>query len=340
MKTRLKSSCLLLVFCLSLSFIDAAIISGRMDQYNLGAWAYKQHNSICALIYPAIANGQLKTIGFEGKTLSKADALRKMEQKAAVFISTNSDDPTQGYDTSYFIPLNENFYGFAVTGQQVKVRTDKQAKELVFAAAEFSKLLNAEQSLYLELYKTEGLLLMERIPVKSLMLMLDFNLLLHLEGKQSTAKLYKNDSLNSVFSDYDKANRGTTDYPVFLSTDPNDPTVGRDTFVQVPLAESIKDSSKYQCLYFVINGDASNLHLEALSAGFMVTLSDMQTGLNLYYGFLRYKTISSIKPAEKALIESSLLCLIEGRLLPFNSDYDAYMEKFKLQEEAAHKKQR
>lgn len=330
----------LLLFLLTFNQADAAIISGRMDQYNLGAWAYKQHNSICALIYPAIANGQLKTIGFEGKTLGKADALRKMEQKATVFISTNSDDPTQGYDTSYYIPLNENFYAFAVTGQQVKVRTDKQAKELVFAAAEFNKLLSAEQSLYLNLYKNNSLVLLDGIPETSQLLMQDINLRLHLEGKLAGTKLYKTDSLTSVFSEYDKANRGSTEIVAFISTDPNDPTIGRDTTMYMPLAETMKGSDNYQCIYFILNGDASNLHLEALSAGFMVTLSDMQTGLNLYYGFMRYKTISNINPDEKALIESSLLCLIEGRLLPFNSDYDAYMEKFKLQEEAAHKKQR
>jgi hypothetical protein len=82
----------------------------------------------------------------------------------------------------------------------------------------------------------------------------------------------------------------------------------------------------------------NNVHLEALSAGYMITLSEMNFKLNMYYGFIRFKQIKDLSAGEKALIGSSLLSFMEGRLLPFNSDYDYYMEKFNLSAEAASKK--
>lgn len=328
----------LIVLCQSFIPAQAGIVSGRLDEFYLGSWACMQHNAICAQIYPSVMNGKLKTINADNKQLNKEQALRLLEDKVIAFVSTSSTDPTAGYDTTYFAPRTSHFHSFVLTEKEVMVKTGLNSQTMVFSLSEFNSLLNTDMRLYLDFYKTGQEVLYSSIPARSSVIMRDINIKLHKEGKSPSSKVYRTDSLTGLYSQEEKDSRGITEYPAFISTDPDDLSVGRDTTVVVQLEESMKDSSRYQTLFFAMHGSASHLKLTGLSAGYMVSVGGF--GLSLHYGFLEYGSIKSLSSAERALVESSLVHLIEDRVLPFGNGYTEYLENFSLIDIAEAKKVR
>jgi hypothetical protein len=311
--------------------IQAKTIPARFSQYELGAWAYRQHIALSELILPAILNNKLKALSFNGKSLAANEGHKFFEQEVVAFISTNNDDPTKGYDTTFIAPITEPFYSFEIYKTRIDVQTSKNGPKVSFDYLQFQKLMNEEMKQYLGMYAVNQVVYLESIPQSSANILIRFNKQLFDEGQKPTSILFKTDSLISTFTASEKLSRGSYDYPAFVSTDPNDPSKGHDTLVTVPASVTLNDSSNYQYLYYVLKGNASNLHLEAISAAYMLPIQDFQ--LSFYQGFMKYKGIMSLSTFEKAFLESMVLFQIEIRLLPQGGEFDAYIEKFNLKEE-------
>jgi len=311
--------------------IQAKTIPARFSQYELGAWAYRQHIALSELILPAILNNKLKALSYNGKSLAANEGHKFFEQELVAFISTDNDDPTKGYDTTFIAPITDPFYSFEIYKTRIDVQTSKNAPKVSFDYLQFQKLMNEEMKQYLGMYAVNQVVYLESIPKSSANILIRFNKQLFDEGQKPTSILYKTDSLISTFTASEKLSRGSYDYPAFVSTDPNDPSKGHDTLVTVPASVTLNDSSNYQYLYYVLKGNASNLHLEAISAAYMLPIQDFQ--LSFYQGFMKYKGIASLTAFEKAFLESMVLFQIETRLLPQGGELEGYLEKFNLKEE-------
>lgn len=311
--------------------IQAKTIPARFSQYELGAWAYRQHIAISEMVLPAILNNKLKALSFNDKPIAANEGHKFFEQEVVAFISTDNDDPTKGYDTTFIAPITDPFYSFEIYKTRIDVQTSKNAPKVSFDYLQFQKLMNEEMKQYLGMYAVNQVVYLENIPQSSANILIRFNKQLFEEGQKSTSILFKTDSLNSSFTASEKLSRGSYDYPAFVSTDPNDPSKGHDTLVTVPASATLNDSSNYQYIYYVLKGNASNLHLEAISAAYMLPIQDFQ--LSFYQGFMKYKGVMTLSAFEKAFLESVVLFQIEIRLLPQGGEFDAYIEKFNLKEE-------
>jgi hypothetical protein len=325
-----KIICVGLLIIASLQ-IQAKTIPSRFSQYELGAWAYRQHLEISELIYPAITNKKLKALSYDGKSIAAEEGHKFFEQEVVAFLSTDNEDPTKGHDTTFIAPITEPFYSFAIYKTRIDVQTSKNAPKISFDYLQFQKLLNEEMKQYLGIYAVNQVVYLNNIPQSSANILISFNKRLYSEGQKTTTTLYKTDSLISTFTQIEKSNRGIYDYPAFVSTDPNDPAKGHDTLVSVPASVTLDDSSNYQYIYYVLKGDASNLHLEAISAAYMLPIQLFK--LSFFHGFMKYKTIMSLTAYEKAFLESMILFQIETRLLPQGGELDTYLEKFNLKAE-------
>ena len=336
MKIKLQ---LLLVSVLLLNAlnISASKITGNLDAYQIGNWAMKQHNSICAQIYPAIASGKTKALN-----MSKDGALELISTTYPVFISTNPDDPTEGYDSVIAYPQYGEFVQF-IQGPKsfwVKPTLEKQAIEL---DVRFLTLLNAEQKLYLKLYQSKGDIRYENIPSKSAELLLNLNLKLHKDGIKPITILYKNDSFKSTYTLQEKKNRGGNEMLVFIQTDPNDPTIGIDSVYYTSYNETASDTSKYQAICFVMSQTGAAFKLEALSAGFENTSyynSNYFIRNMLPYGYMKYPLITALNPTEKTFIEYCIASAIDSKLRLNDASYGYYLQVFGIKPKGALEKVR
>lgn len=326
-----KINLLFLIVLISCLNIMAKSIPARFNQYELGTWAYRQHIEISEMILPAILNKKIKALSFDGKAIAADEGHKFFEQEVVAFISTDNDDPTKGYDTTFIAPITEPFYSFAIYKTRIDVQTSKNAPKVSFDYLQFQKLLNEEMKQYLGMYAVNQVVYLENIPQSSANILIRFNKQLFNEGIKPTSILYKTDSLISKFTESEKLNRGNYDYTAFLSTDPNDPSKGYDTLVTVPASVTLNDSSNYQYIYYVLKGNARNLHVEAISAAFMLPIQQFK--LSFYQGFMKYKGVMSLSAFEKSFLESIILFQIETRLLPQGGELDTYLEKFNLKEE-------
>ena len=307
--------------------LSAARINGQLDAYQMGNWAMKQHNSICALIYPAIASGKTKALN-----MSKDGAMELISTTYPVFISTNPDDPTEGYDSVIVYPQYGEFVQF-IQGPKsfwVKPTLEKQAIELDMR---FMTLLNAEQKLYLKLYQNKGDIRYENIPSKSAELLLNLNLKLYNLGALPATLLYKNDSFKSTYSLNDKKERAREEIVVFLQSDPNDPTIGYDSVFYKDYRSNVSDTNKYQAMCFVMSQTGAAFKLEALSAGFVSKYNYnrdyMISGVGAY-GFIKYPLITALNPSEKAFIEYCIASAIDSKLRLNDASYGYYLQAFKI----------
>lgn len=319
--------------------LSAARINGQLDAYQMGHWAMKQHNSICALVYPAISNNKTKPLN-----ITKDEALNLLSTQYPVFISTNPDDPTVGYDSIITYPQYGEYVQFIQRQKTntfwVKPSLDKQAIEL---DARFIALLNAEQKTYLKLYQNNGDIRYANIPAKSAELLLHFNMKLYNLGALPGTLLYKNDSLKSTYGIEDKKKRAREEIVVFLQTDPTDPTIGYDSVFYNDYRSNVTDTNKYQAMCFVMSQTGAAFKLEALGAGFVSKSyynSDyMISGVGVY-GYIKYPLITSLNPTEKAFIEYCIASTIESKLTLNDASYGYYLQAFGIKPKGALEKVR
>ncbi len=322
------------VLLLTASSTSAAKITGNLDAYQIGNWAMKQHNSICAQIYPAIASGKTKALN-----MSKDGALELISTTYPVFISTNPDDPTEGYDSVIFYPQYGEFVQF-IQGPKsfwVKPTLEKQAIEL---DVRFLTLLNAEQKLYLKLYQSKGDIRYENIPSKSAEILANLNIKLYNEGRKPATLLYKNDSFKSTYDQYVKERRGREEVVVFIHTDPNNPTIGYDSTYYINYREIAMDTNKYQALSFVMSQSGASMKIEALSAGFEAIsyYTEVSIRMHFAYGYIKYPLITELTPTEKSLIEYCIASAIDTKLKLYDSSYGYYLQSFKIIPKGVQKK--
>ncbi len=334
LKTLLFSVATLILCNLSLS---AARINGQLDAYQMGHWAMKQHNSICALVYPAISSNKTKPLN-----ITKDEALNLLSTQYPVFISTNPDDPSIGYDSIITYPQYGEYVQFIQkpTSFWVKPTLDKQAIEL---DARFINLLNAEQKTYLKLYQTNGDIRYANIPSKSAELLLNFNMKLYNLGALPGTLLYKNDSLKSTYGIQDKKTRAREEIVVFIQTDPNDPTIGYDSVYYKDYRSNVTDTNKYQAMCFVMSQTGAAFKLEALGAGYVVKSYYNQEYIISsagVYGYIKYPLATTLNPTEKAFIEYCIASTIESKLTLNDASYGYYLQAFGIKPKGALEKVR
>lgn len=311
---------------LSFSFFSfSAKITGILDVYDIGSWAYSQHNSICKMLYPAIESGKLKPTN-----MTREKAMANLSETFPVFISTDPDDPTIGYDSMYTSPIQSHFERFITRSSAgVFVEIGRGRIPMEFDQT-FYTLLNAEQKNYLKMYHNEGNVELKMIPIISSQLLTKLNLKLYEEGKKPTSLLYKNDSLKSTYNLKAKNQRGTQEVIAFISSDPKDPTMGYDTIWSIPYSESLKDTSKYQGLVFMFNQTGPTLKLEALSAGFEMIFYWQKKRHIEPYGYLKYPTITSLLPHEKNFLENCITSSIQSKVKLYDPNLEMYLNTFHI----------
>lgn len=322
------------VLLLNAQNISASKITGNLDVYQMGHWAMKQHNSICAMVYPALASNKTKAINF-----SKEGAMEMLSTEYTVFISTDPDDPTVGYDSVIVYPMYAEFVQFiqGPTSLWVKPKLDVQAVEL---DARFMTLLNAEQKLYLKLYQNKGDVRYENIPSKSSEILANLNIKLYNEGRKPATLLYKNDSFKSTYDQYIKERRGRDEIIVFINSDANDPTIGYDSTYLDTYEKAARDTNKFQALCFVMSQTGASTKLEGLSAGFEAInyYTEVSIRIHFAYGYIKYPLITSLTPTEKSLVEYCIASAIDSKLKLYDSSYGFYLQSFKIIPKGVQKK--
>lgn len=311
--------------------LNNTAFSGVLDIYDLGSWAMLKHNEISWLIYPAIKEGELTTIGLpDKKPLDKAVVLKEFETKYVAFISTDEYDPRIGYDTTIIGIQNEHYYQFIISDTEVIIRVNENGNDLAFDKNEFYKLLNDDQKLYLATFAVGNKLAFKSIPTKAFEIIMNMNTKLHTESIDAKTELYTNDSMVSIFDLETKQKRGNIEYPAFVSTDANNPTIGHDTIVVEPLNIHFKDTSKNQSLHFVFAGDPNNLSLYGISCGYAFYLGGVQFANSFAFGYIKYSNVKSLVKTEKQLLEKCIFHSIKNNLNKRVGDIDYYIEYFKL----------
>jgi hypothetical protein len=316
-------------FSLTMQAQETFTIGTIVNEYDLGAWAMKQHDEICAIMYPAVSEGKLIPLTDDNKPM-KANGLKLFHTDAAVFIIVDPDDPTIGYDSILSTPLFEHFYAFTITPTHFKVQVEKNGKTAQFEKASVYKMLSKENLMYLDKYADKGLVLFNKIPSKSLDLMTSFNMKLYNESCKTESELFKTDSLLSRYSVEEKTQRSSEEIVTFISTDPNDPTIGMDTIYLQPL--NMPDTSGSQGVFYFLKGEKPgfNLSIAAIASGYHPRFMSIAVSPLIPFGLLKYDKVQPIIKDEKMMMEECLRLCLQNKLAPHQNDYDAYIEAFKI----------
>ena len=103
----------------------------RVIENDFGIWAYQQHNSICKLVYDKIEAKQLASYNAKNLKESNTESFGKLKSEAVVFIATDPDDPTFGFDTTVLEPQSENYYFFKQSGEYLLLKPFKEKTNLL-----------------------------------------------------------------------------------------------------------------------------------------------------------------------------------------------------------------
>jgi hypothetical protein len=304
-------------------------MSGLLELDDLGAWALYQHNSISTTAFDLFKSKKISPLDSDGKQIEFENALKYFEEEYVAFISTDPNDPRIGYDTMIKDIRIENFYGFTIQDKLIAISPIKD-KKLYFKKSEFMDALSDGQYSYLNNYAENGEVVFRNIPSKTHQLLQNINIELLNESRMESSELYKTDTLLNLFSKEDKKSRGNSENPVFISTDPNDPTQGYDSVYTINLEENMKDSGSFQGIFFALKGDLSNIQLSGISSGFSPYIFGVHIPYAQPFGFLKYKTVKFLSEDQRKMLENAFLFSLRNKLNSRLGDVDYYMERFQI----------
>ncbi|MEZ4804526.1 MAG: hypothetical protein R2852_03320 [Bacteroidia bacterium] len=308
---------------------SANSMSGLLELNDLGAWALYQHNSISTATFNLFNTKKISPLDADGKAMDFETASKYFEEEYVAFISTDPNDPSVGYDTTIKGTRTENFYGFTLQDKLIAVSPIK-GKKLYFNKSEFMDALSDGLSSYLNNYSENGEVEFRNIPLKTHQLLQSINMDLVKESRLETSELYKTDTLINLFSKEDKKSRGNAENPVFISTDPDDPTQGYDSVYTTNLEESMKDSGSFQGIFYSLKGDMSNIQLSGISCGFSPYVFGVHIPYAQPFGFLKYKSVKFLSEDQRKMLESAFLFSLRNKINPRLGDIDYYMERFQI----------
>ncbi|MBL7838292.1 MAG: hypothetical protein JNM67_12305 [Bacteroidetes bacterium] len=293
-------------------------ISGSFDAYEMGAWAMTQHNSICLKIYFAIKNDKSKVINIDRATALKYLGGTKHDtfyKKTEIIFETVYTSPN---DRAYlFLGTKDNVVSFKI---------DKKVPEIKIEPT-FIKNLNEEELAYLSVFDKGGKAYFDSIPMISQKLIFDLNLRLYKEASNPSSVSYINDSLTTLLTQEQKLTRGGFEVVVFISTDPNDPTIGLDSVYYIPYENQINDSSRYIGINYVMSFSNLSFSIAALSS----TFESMRSirSYNLFpYGYLKIDTIQTLSPSEMQFIFYLIRFSINDKLKTHKETLNEYLKTF------------
>lgn len=320
MKTRIL---IVLAFASLQYSLKAGSFPSRLDENDLGAWAWQQHQEISEKIYRAVCSG----------IMSPGQKIQRwaFEEKYTVFLSTSDDDPTQGKDTVVQGPLRFEYIIGPWGKSHINIKVHKDSSNIQLNFLWFHKLLSDDNKLYLTHYMNPAADC-DSIPQRSRRLLQGINLKLYMQGMQAKCKVYKNDSFINPMTQKEKQETGTETYMAFIPTNTGDPTVYRDTQISQSFGVTLRVSDLKQTLYFSIFQKADKWNLNALAAAYPIRFNGVTLGY-LPWGFLKIKDISVLNAGEKNLIYTAIGFTIEDRSARRLSALQSYKERYLIEEE-------
>ena len=320
---------LVLLGCASVQAQDASTFTTLVDENYLGAWALKQHNEICSKVHASVSDGKLQALTDKRKAMAKEQALKIFEEKIVSFISTDPDDPTIGYDTVYYLPAVMYYSSFATEGNYVVVHIDS-ARNIRFDKTAFYNLLTPDNRSYLDRFIRNNRTSLNNMAITAKSIMTKFNITLYKQCLDPSAEVYRSDSLNIRYAHEDMRKRSYGETVTFISTDRDDPTIGRDSVYAE--YKTTPDTLGLQGIYFVMkSGPADmNLKLTAIASSYhsWVYFVWPQEYILAPFGFIRYEKVDPVILQHKDFLETLLRFTIREKLSQDQKDYKAYLELY------------
>jgi hypothetical protein len=322
-----KGTIRILLFVLLTNNLQATSFPARLDENDLGAWAWQQHQEICEKIYRAVCIKTLTGVRSNGQSVQNSS----FEETYTVFLSTSDDDPTQGKDTLVQGPLRFEYLIGPWGKDLINLKVHRDSSNIQLKMAGFYTLLSPDNKLYLKLYMNVAADC-DSIPARSRRILQSINLKLYKQGMLTKSKVYKNDSFTHPLTQKEKQETGSETYMAFISTNPNEPTEGRDTQITQSFGVTLGFSELKQTLYFTISQNADQWKLNALSPAYPIQFNGITLGY-MPWGFMNSKEIKLLDENERNLLNTSIGFTIEDRCARKLSALVAYKERYTIEEE-------
>jgi hypothetical protein len=314
----------LMAFCFANLLTYAETIDNRMDANVLGAWALKQHQSIGNKILEHLNDNKFKQSFLRDKPIAPAQALALFQTQVTAFISTDPNNPTIGHDTTFYELSQEPCFALYKAKQFIGIQLLERGALVNFDAKEVTSLLNSNELLYLQLYSNGEQCLLSNIPAKSFDLLMAVNIELYKASVIPGALVYKNIELSELMSEKEKLERGNDSSPVFISTDPDDPTIGYDSLLITPCLALLNDSSQMPLVYYTVNLTSKVIKLSGVSASFYGNIQGFK--INFYFAFLPIEKLILEHKALQTLLEDCIVFHMQNNL-SFSSPYKENYER-------------
>jgi hypothetical protein len=213
-----------------------------------------------------------------------------------------------------------------MSGDYVLLKPGKNSNNLLkIKRTELFELLNAGLKEYFNDYTSNFALCIDSIPLISKRLFMHYNSQLFEYSKRPDVKLYLTDSLNKVLTMEEKTFLSMDQYMAFISTDPEDPSVGHDTII---LADyNMKDTAKEQAIFFMITIKDFRIILQTISCGLQRTSVGFMPFI-VPYGYLPFAENMVYTPAELNRLNSILRIKMSDDLSIYKTNEEMYDDYF------------
>lgn len=251
----------------------------------------------------------------------------KLSVKRNVFISTDPDDPTAGRDSVFMNEVSNKYYFFKSSVDHILLKPFKENNNLLkLNRSELFAFLNKEQISYFTVYTSNYMLCIDSIPRVSKRLFDNFNRGLFEFSKLPSTVLYSNDSLNHTCTTSEKENLAREELVVFISTDSEDPTIGRDSIVNIEY--NILDTTREHAL--ILTGECYNysVKVRTISCGFERGVSELAK-MMIPFGYLPYDEYLPYSTKQFEMLDAIIQLQMLDRLNtePYNMyHYEEYFD--------------
>ena len=330
MKPLLKLALTLIVICFLNLSVFGQQIENRMGASDLGAWALEQHHSIGNKLIKHLEKKAFKVVYKNDKMVSATEALAVFQITNIVFISTSPTDPTQGHDTTYTETTDEYMAAIYVNNNRLGLQWHTDGPIVSVDFNEAKQILNTSELMYLNAFKSNGVCALKQMPKTSAHVLMSLNIDLYKTSILPNTKVYKTTVLDEQLSLEEKLKRGEDAYVAFISTDPDDPTIGVDTTVITPCLIGLEDSTQTQFLYYLLQVNIPQITLQCVSASFNTAIQDKY--LNRLFGYTPIKELQSLNPQLKSLLEQLVFFHVQEHAAYNTPVFEAYKRQFETAE--------
>jgi hypothetical protein len=309
--------------------VNSSNISGIITTQQLGAWAMVQHNNICQKIYNAISNYAIMSLNIKNKNLLK------MVNPIDSSLNGTYDDPDlifytidKVYDT---IALDKAYYQFDFNYKDKVLIQFTENLEVVEFDLSIFKLFSDEELIYLEWFKTDGILKFEEIPNKAFNIIQTLNTNIYTEYLKEECIVFDDDSLSKRVSQADKLLKGKAEIIYYIQTDPNDPTIGYDSVTLSPYLDNINNPNQLNAIGYVFQIKDGKFQILALGCGLeMPTYEPSKLYDWFCIGYITNSKIQTMTILEKKGLEYGIYFVMGERLKLRDNLIENYLNEFKI----------